>query len=388
MVLVHVVELYPREVLADAPVERDVVVLGAHEVLGLRPVVARVASAAHDGQRQRDEQRPLQPPPTPARLDEVLVHERAERALRRSADLVLTAAGWPEGTAGRGRLPARPAELGGPRRGGLQRARVAELVLVLRDGADDDRGVVELAGHRVVAVHVQDVGDDAGDVVGSATAQGELDQLLHGLVRPVVAGERLFQRLVADHPGQSVRADQIPVAGPHLADRQIGLDMIAAAQRPHQQRPLRMRGGFLFGDPALVDQPLHPGVVLGDLGQHAVAQQIRPRVTDVDEAEPLSGPQQGGQGRAHALQLGVLLDHHPQLVIGARDGRAQRGEEVGAGDVVVELDERGDHLGGGDLTGGLAAHAVGDGEQPWPGIAGVLVALADHALVRSGGEAQ
>ena len=49
---------------------------------------------------------------------------------------------------------------------------------------------------------------------------------------------------------------------------------------------------------------------------------------------------------------------------------------------------RGDHLGGGDLTGGLAAHAVGDGEQTGAGVAGVLVALADHALVRTGGEAQ
>ena len=51
-------------------------------------------------------------------------------------------------------------------------------------------------------------------------------------------------------------------------------------------------------------------------------------------------------------------------------------------------DEGGDHLGAGDLTGGLAAHAVGDGEQAGTGVAGVLVALADHAFVRSGGEAQ
>lgn len=31
--------------------------------------------------------------------------------------------------------------------------------------------------------------------------------------------------------------------------------------------------------------------------------------------------------------------------------------------------------------GGLAAHAVGDREQPWPGITRVLVVLADHAVV-------
>ena len=42
----------------------------------------------------------------------------------------------------------------------------------------------------------------------------------------------------------------------------------------------------------------------------------------------------------------------------------------------------------GDLAGGLAAHAVGDREQAGPGVTGVLVALPDHAVVRSGGEAQ
>lgn len=280
------------------------------------------------------------------------------------------------------------AELGGAGGRRLQGARVAELVLVLGYGAHDDGSVVELGGHRFIAVHVQDVGDDAGDVVRSAAAQGELDQLLDGLVRPVVAGERLFQRLVADDSGQSVRADQIPVAGPHLADREVRLDVVTAAQGPHQQRALRVRGGLFLGDTALVDEPLHPGVVLGDLRQQTVAQQVGARVADVHEAEPLTGPQQGGQGRAHALQLGVFLDHHPQLVVGTLHGGAQRGEDVRTRHVAVELHERGDHLGGGDLAGGLTAHAVGDGEQARPGVAGVLVALPDHALVRSGGEAQ
>lgn len=164
--------------------------------------------------------------------------------------------------------------------------------------------------------------------------------------------------------------------------------MVAAAQRAHQERALRVGRGLFLGDPALVDEPLHPGVVLRDLGQHTVAEQIRTRVADMHETEPLAGPQQGGERGAHALQLRVLLDHHPELVVGALHRRTQRGEDVGTRDVVVERDKSGDHLGGGDLTGGLAAHAVGDGEQPGTGIAGVLVALADHALVRARGESQ
>ena len=182
--------------------------------------------------------------------------------------------------------------------------------------------------------------------------------------------------------------DQIAVAGPDLTDGEVGFDVVAAAERAHEERALRVRGGLFLGDPALVDEPLDPGVVLRDLGQHTVPEEVGARVADVHEPEPLAGPQQGGERRAHALQLRVLLDHHPELVVGALHRRTERGEDVGAGDVVVERDEGGDHLGGGDLTGGLAAHAVGDGEQPGPGVARVLVALADHALVRARGESQ
>ncbi|ESU50049.1 hypothetical protein P376_1974 [Streptomyces sp. HCCB10043] len=191
-----------------------------------------------------------------------------------------------------------------------------------------------------------------------------------------------------DHAGEAVRADQIAVAGPDLADGEVRFDVVAAAQRPHQQGALRVGGGLFLGDPALVDQALHPGVVLGDLRQDAVAQQIRAGVADVHQAEALAGPEQGGERGAHALQLGILLDHDAQLVVGLLYGGAERGQEIGSRYVVVERDERGDHLGAGDLTGRLAAHAVGDGEEPGAGVAGVLVSLADHALVRPGGEAQ
>ena len=81
----------------------------------------------------------------------------------------------------------------------------------------------------------------------------------------LVAGEGLLQRLVGDDAGQAVGADQVAVAGADLADGEVGLDVVAAAQRAHQQGALRVGGGLLLGDAALVDQALHPGVVLGDL---------------------------------------------------------------------------------------------------------------------------
>ena len=45
-----------------------------------------------------------------------------------------------------------------------------------------------------------------------------------------------------------------------------------------------------------------------------------------------------------------------------------------AGHVVVEWRHGGDDDVAGDVTGGHAAHAVGDGEQPRSGVDGVLVA--------------
>ncbi len=146
--------------------------------------------------------------------------------------------------------------------------------------------------------------------------------------------------------------------------------------------------GLLRGDPALVDQALHPGVVLGDLVEPAVAQQVGAGVADVDHAHPLAGPEHRGEGAAHAFELRVLLDHLAQALVGALHGVVQQGEQVGARDVLVEADDRAEDLGGRDLTGRRPAHAVGDGEQPGPGVAGVLVALTDQTLVGPGGEAQ
>lgn len=97
-------------------------------------------------------------------------------------------------------MRSRATEPGGATGGGLHGPAVVQLGrLVLGDRAHDDRGVAEVTGEGVAAVDVQDIGDDHRDVVGAAAAQGELDQLLHGLLRALVAGEGVLERLVRDH---------------------------------------------------------------------------------------------------------------------------------------------------------------------------------------------
>ena len=54
------------------------------------------------------------------------------------------------------------------------------------------------------------------------------------------------------------------------------------------------------------------------------------------------------------------------------------------GRVVVQVLEGGDDHLAGDVAGRVAAHAVGDGEQPGPGVDRVLVVAADQAAVGAG----
>ena len=70
------------------------------------------------------------------------------------------------------------------------------------------------------------------------------------------------------------------------------------------------------------------------------------------------------------------------------DGAAQRVDQGVAGDVLVERRHGADDDVAGDVTGGHAAHAVGDGEQPRAGVDGILVSVSDQTAVAVGRIAQ
>ncbi len=65
----------------------------------------------------------------------------------------------------------------------------------------------------------------------------------------------------------------------------------------------------------------------------------------------------------------------------SRTAASSLAEQVAAGLVVVEVGQRGDHQLRGDLAGGVAAHAVGQRQQPRAGVHRVLVVGADQAAV-------
>ncbi|CAM2964381.1 hypothetical protein RHDE110596_09325 [Prescottella defluvii] len=141
---------------------------------------------------------------------------------------------------------------------------------------------------------------------------------------------------------------------------------------------------LLGGDPALVDEGLDERVVAGDLGELVVAQQVGAGVADVHEPEPAAREQDRGEGGAHALELGILLDVVGDGRVALVGGGVELAEQVLAGLVVVEVRQRRDHQLRCDLTGRVPAHAVGEREQPGTGVHGVFVVGADETAVAAG----
>src|SRR5271166_661647 len=104
----------------------------------------------------------------------------------------------------------------------------------------------------------------------------------------------------------------------------------------------------------------------------------------MDEAKSVACEQDRGQCGAHAFELGVELDMRGDRGVAFAHGLVEFAQQVTAG-LVVEVGECGDDELGCDLTCGVAAHAVGESQQPRPGVDGVLVAGADEAAVAASG---
>ena len=105
----------------------------------------------------------------------------------------------------------------------------------------------------------------------------------------------------------------------------------------------------------------------------------------MDESKTIAREQDRGQRGAHALELGVGLDLGRDRGVAFADRGVELAQQVAAGLVVIEVGQRRDHQLGGDLTGCVTAHAVGEREKPRAGVDGVLVVSADQAAVAARG---
>ena len=232
---------------------------------------------------------------------------------------------------------------------------------------------------RLAVVEVDDIGDDDGDVVGTAAAQRQFDETVGALLLRALA-HRVLDGLVADHVGEAVGAEQVTIAGAGFAHGERRLDLVAG-QRPHDQGSLRVRVCLFGGDPALVDQRLNERVVTGDLRQVVVAQQVGARVADVHEAELAAREEDRGERGAHAVEFGFFLDVIGDGIVALAGGCLELAEQILAGLVVVEMRQGGNHQLRRDLTGRVSAHAVGQSQQACTGVHGIFVVGAHETAV-------
>ncbi|MPM88834.1 hypothetical protein SDC9_135938 [bioreactor metagenome] len=117
--------------------------------------------------------------------------------------------------------------------------------VVVRHGFADGRDVAVRHGHHV--------GEDDGDVVRPAGGVGRGDQLGER-VGPVRDGDHPGQVRVVHQAAQPVGAQQQPVTGGGVDQTDVRVVVRGAVEHPQQQRAVRMGGGLLGGEPALVDQ--------------------------------------------------------------------------------------------------------------------------------------
>ena len=303
------------------------------------------------------------------------------------------------------RCSARPPSVvfGGPGPGRLGRPRHAGGVGGRRPGPGQQVGAPGRAvgAQPGPAVAVRRRADHHGDLPGrrccapESTTSATMQVMLSGpppriassmswvtaWSRSAQRDQGLAQGLLADHVGQPVRAEQVPVSGPGLDGGQVGLGLGAALQRAHHQRALRVRGRLGRAEPAVVDQRLDQRVVPGDLMEVAVAEQVGAGVADVADGHRAPRPQQRGQRGAHALDGWVLDAHLVQRGVGRGDGPGELAEHAVRGHVVVQAGQGRDRHGTGYLAGGMPAHAVGDREQVRARVRRVLVSLAEEADV-------
>ena len=260
---------------------------------------------------------------------------------------------------------------------------------VARRGAHDLRG---RGGGLVTAgqvLEVDDVGDDAGDVVGPAALEGELDQRVGALagIGDVLQGR--VDRVEGDEAGEPVGAEHPAVARMGGAQGEVELGVrVDVAEHAHQHRALRVPLRLLLGEPSLVQQPLDEGVVLGDLDGLLLAQQIGARVADVGEGELALGAQQRGDRGAQAPQLRLVPCAAQDLLVRLEHALLEGRDDVGGRGLGVQGGQAPDRDRGGDVAAGVAAHAVGDHQQVAARVGGVLVVRADQAHVGAGGIAQ
>ena len=152
--------------------------------------------------------------------------------------------------------------------------------------------------------------------------------------------------------------------------REVDLDFRIRAERLENDVAALTLRRFFFGQFARFDQPLHQGLVLGDLMRLAAANQVGPAVAHLREVEMIVQHAGGGRRRAHAAHFGMRLGVRVNARVGDFDRLFQPVREALGRDFVfgvprlheMRVDRVGGHLAR-HFTRSRTAHPIGDDEQ-------------------------
>ena len=129
--------------------------------------------------------------------------------------------------------------------------------------------------------------------------------------------------LVGNHARQAVGAKQEPVARTDGNFDEIDRDVGRAAERARHDVLERVALRLVLAEDAGVDLLLDPGMVVGQAPQLSVPEQIGAAVADVDERRAIGVEEGRHDRRAHAFQLGPVLDGTHDLLVRFLDRRRQ-----------------------------------------------------------------
>ena len=264
--------------------------------------------------------------------------------------------------------PGRLNRLGGPGAGRRRRPDPLRAQPGLLGAWTDEGGAVVGHGDLVGLLEAE---RDHRDVVAPPGLVGRGDQLGHRLVEALGGPEDGCDAVVLDHRGQPVRAEEEDVVGAGVEAQRVDLHVRLRAQRPGDDRALRVILGLLVGDPALAPQLLDQRVVGGQQSQRSVSPQVGAAVADVGERDIVTFDHRRGERRPHAGAARVLLGEVVDALVGGLGDPSEVGLRGTPGALVglerLRRDPRS------DLAGLGAPHPVGDGEDRGVRVVGVLV---------------
>ena len=271
-----------RELVRHAPVDRDQArVVGAHEVDLAAEGIQAGDHRGHEGQPQ----------------------QRRERRRANAGDGGCSTGGLRAG--GAAGLPAAGLVAAARPAGGA-----AAVGHVVDAELACDRLLVAGQGPVGRAVLAQPEQHDR-DVVLAAALVGSSDERIGGGVEVVGAAQDRAHLVVRDHRGEPVRAEQEEVARAAGDGIGVHLHVGLGAQRPGDDRALRMVLGRLRRDLPAALELGHQRVVARELLELAVAEAVGAAVAHVAEADLVAVHLGGGQRRAHAAPR---LVGHRQVV--------------------------------------------------------------------------